>query len=391
MNHTYNNAWLDDVHPNPYADQLAVGFRRLRFARSLEGEYRDYFLQQNFDLKRIALGVGLLIWLAFAVIDFYLVSTDAHWAMLAVRLGVLGLLLACGFLMIQHRHRHLLAPLSLVCICTLGIGAGAVVAIAHRTDPNFPYEGLLLVCMAAYFLVGLRLVEALAASLVILCCYVTLELWAGLPAPRLINNLLFLLFGNLAGAVGCYLLEFKSREHFLISRLMRELADRDSLTGLFNRRSFNRQLERLWRQAQRDEQGLALLVCDVDHFKAYNDRYGHQAGDQALQRVAKVLEDTARRPLDMAVRLGGEEFAVLLYGVTDLEARHCAERLRSALEALAIQHETSQTAPVVTMSIGVACVCPTVDMPLGKLYELYEHADRALYEGKAFGRNRVVA
>lgn len=184
------------------------------------------------------------------------------------------------------------------------MGAGAVVAIAHRSDPSFPYEGLLLVCMAAYFLVGLRLVEALGVSLVILLAYVGLELWAGLPWPRLVNNLLFLLFGNIAGAVGCYLLEFKSREHFLISRLMRVLADHDSLTGLYNRRSFNRQLERLWRQAQRERHGLALLLCDVDHFKAYNDRYGHQSGDLVLQQVARVLEGTARRPLDMAVRLG---------------------------------------------------------------------------------------
>ncbi|MDH4565955.1 GGDEF domain-containing protein [Pseudomonas sp. BN414] len=386
-----NTAWLNDVRPNPYADQLELGFRHLRFTRSLEREYRDYFLEENFDLKRIALSVGLLIWLAFAVLDFYLISSEERWWMLAVRLGVLGLLLVCGVLMLQRRQRHLLAPLSLVCIGALGIGAAAVVAIAHRSDPSFPYEGLLLVCMAAYFLVGLRLVEALGVSLVMVLAYVGLELWAGLPWPRLVNNLLFLLFGNLAGAVGCYLLEFKSREHFLISRLMRVLADHDSLTGLYNRRSFNRQLERLWRQAQREQHGLALLLCDVDHFKAYNDRYGHQAGDQVLQQVARVLEDTARRPLDMAVRLGGEEFAVLLYDIGEQEARRCAEKLRAALEGQSIRHEASPTAPVLTMSIGVACIHPLPGMPLGKLYELYEHADRALYEGKAYGRNRVVA
>ncbi|MDT9110825.1 GGDEF domain-containing protein, partial [Escherichia coli] len=90
--------------------------------------------------------------------------------------------------------------------------------------------------------------------------------------------------------VGCYLLEYKSREHFLVSRLMRLLADHDSLTGLHNRRSFNRQFERLWRQAQRNDQAIALLLCDIDHFKAYNDCYGHQAGDRALQRVGAMIE-----------------------------------------------------------------------------------------------------
>ena len=93
--------------------------------------------------------------------------------------------------------------------------------------------------MAAYFLVGLRLSEAIACSLVVLLAYVLAEWFAGLPVPRLINNVLFLAFGNLIGAVGCYLLEYKSREYFLISRLMRLLAYHDSLTGLHNRRSFN--------------------------------------------------------------------------------------------------------------------------------------------------------
>ncbi|MNN51529.1 Phytochrome-like protein cph2 [compost metagenome] len=104
-----------------------------------------------------------------------------------------------------------------------------------------------------------------------------------------------------------------------------------------------------------------------------------------------MLEETARRPLDMAVRLGGEEFAVLLYGINEQEARNCAEKLRAALEHRAIRHEASPTAPVLTMSIGVACVRPLPGMAPSKLYELYEQADRALYEGKAFGRNRVVA
>lgn len=385
---SFHHAWLDDVRPNPYADQLALGFRLLRFVRPLEREYRAHMREDGFDLKRIALSVGMVIWLAFAGLDSFLIQTQPLWWMLAVRLGVLLLLLACGGLMLQRRHTQLLVPLSLTCIGALGLGSAAVVAIAHTVDPNYPYEGVLLVCMAAYFLVGLRLSEALASSLVLLLAYVGFELLAGLPIPRLVNNVLFLLFGNLMGALGCYLLEFKSREHFLVSRLMRVLAERDSLTGLHNRRSFNRQLERLWRQAQRESQPLALLLCDIDHFKAYNDRYGHQAGDNVLQRVGTVFSEAARRPFDMSVRLGGEEFAVLLYDITEEQARQRAEILRAALEHLDIRHERSDTASMVTMSIGVACLRPAAG---GEIAKLYEHADRALYEAKAFGRNQVVA
>ena len=383
------HAWLDDVRSSPYADQLAAGFRLLRFSRPLEREYRDYLREDTFGLKRVVLAVGMLVWLAFAAFDFVLIKAPEVWWILAVRFAVLLLLGLFGALLIQRKNIHLLQPLSLASLLVLGAAAALVVGIAHRVDPSYPYEGLLLICMAAYFLVGLRLIQALSCSLLVLLAYVGVESWVGsVPLPRLINNTLFLLFGNLMGAVGCYLLEFKSREHFLISRLMRVLADHDSLTGLHNRRSFNRQFERLWRQAQREHCSLALLLCDVDHFKAYNDQYGHQAGDNVLQRIGSLLQDAARRPLDMAVRLGGEEFAVLLYNIDEAQARNHAEALLQALQALNIEHVGSDTASMLTMSIGVSCVQPS---GTGALAQLYEHADRALYEPKAFGRNQVVA
>jgi diguanylate cyclase (GGDEF)-like protein len=381
------HAWLDDVGSSPYADQLSSGFRLLRFANPLEREYRAYVLEHSFDLKRIGLNVGILLWLAFAGLDFAMLPAPEVWWVLGVRLVVLIALLICAGLIPPREHAPLLQPLSLLCISIIGIGAALVVGIAHHGDPNYPYEGLLLVSMAAYFLVGLRLSEALACAWLVLLVYVGVELWVDLPMPRLVNNVLFLLFGNLIGAVGCYLLEFKSREHFLVSQLMRVLAEHDSLTGLHNRRSFNRTFERLGRQAQRDSQSIALLLCDIDHFKAYNDRYGHQAGDSALQRVGSLLNDAGRRPLDMAVRLGGEEFAVLLYGIDETQAWQRGEALRTTLEQLKIPHAGSDTAGVLTMSVGVACIQPAQG---GELAQLYEHADRALYEAKAFGRNQVV-
>ncbi|UTW07438.1 GGDEF domain-containing protein [Pseudomonas benzenivorans] len=382
------DAWLDEVHPSPYAEQLAQGFRALRFGPALEREYRVYVLQDSLVLKRIALSVAMVLWLAFAALDFVMVQGPQVWGMLGVRLVVFALLAICAWPMFRRDCLRLTLPLSLLCILALGVGAALVVGIAHRADPTYPYEGLLLISMGAYFLIGLRLGEAAGCALLVLLSYVAAELWAGLATPQLINNCVFLLFSNLIGAVGCYLLEFKSREHFLISRLMRILADHDSLTGLNNRRSFNRQFERLRRQAQREGRSLALLLCDIDHFKAYNDCYGHQAGDGVLQQVASLLQAVGRRPLDMAVRLGGEEFAVLLYDIGHKEARQRAEVLRSSLEQLGIRHERSDTASMLTMSIGVACFLPGGE---GGFAQLYEHADRALYEAKAFGRNQVVA
>lgn len=380
-------AWLDDVRSNPYADQLALGYRFLRFTPPLEREYRAYMLKDGRELKRVALVFALLVWLAFVAVDLWMITGPLLLALLAIRLAVTVLLLACGRLILLGRHPQLTVPLSMACIGAMGVGAAAIIALGHGQDPLFPYEGLLLVCIAGYFLVGLRLVEALGTSVLVLLCYGLLESAGGLPPARLLNNLLFLVCGNLIGAVGCYLLEFKSREHFLVSQLMRLLAEQDSLTGLHNRRSFNRQLARLWRQAQREQVEVALLLCDVDHFKAYNDHYGHQAGDCALQRLGEVLREAARRPLDMAVRLGGEEFAVLLYGIGPAEAQQRAEVLRQALELLRIEHAGSQTAPVLTLSLGIACRQPSYELAPSVLFE---DADRALYKAKAYGRNQVV-
>ncbi|WP_237044309.1 diguanylate cyclase [Aquipseudomonas alcaligenes] len=383
----FNPDWLADVYSSPYAEQLARGYRRLRFAPALEREYRDYQLRDTLELRRLAVCVAMLVWLAFAGVDIWMIDRPLLFALLAIRLGVALLLLFCGRLILRRSHRELLVPLSIACIGAMGLGAAAIIALGHGQDPFFPYEGLLLVCIAAYFLVGLRLVEAAVTSLLVLLAYGLFEWLGGLEPARLYNNLLFLVVGNLIGALGCYVLELKSREYFLVSRLMSVLAHQDSLTGLHNRRSFDRVLARLWRQAQREERTLALLLCDVDHFKAYNDRYGHKAGDQALQQVGVVLLEAARRPLDLAVRLGGEEFAVLLYDIAPEEARQRAEVLRQAVEARAIAHEASLTAPVLTLSIGLCCLQPGNQQTPGSLFE---HADRALYEAKAFGRNQVV-
>lgn len=381
-----DQAWLDEVRPSPYADQLSQGFRRLRFSQALEREYRASILEESFELKRIALSVAAVIWLALTVFDMAVVP-DSHvsWV-IAIRVLALAVLLVCAFFIVQRRYRHLWLPLSMTCILVLGVGAAMIVGVAHRADPDYPYEGLMLVSMAAYFLVGLRLSEAVVCSLVVLLAYVLAELAAGLPVPKLLNNVLLLTFGNLIGGVGCYLLEHKSREYFLVSRLMRLLAYHDSLTGLHNRRSFNRQFERLWRQAQREGKSLALLLCDIDHFKAYNDSYGHQAGDVALQHVGALIQQAARRPLDMGVRLGGEEFALLLFDIAADEAVRRAEALRQALEQAGISHRESASGKVLTMSVGVAWLSPDSQPQLS---QLYEQADRALYQAKASGRNQV--
>jgi diguanylate cyclase (GGDEF)-like protein len=164
------------------------------------------------------------------------------------------------------------------------------------------------------------------------------------------------------------------------------LANNDALTGIANRRSFDEQLAVEWRRTRRDGASISLLAIDVDHFKKFNDCYGHVEGDACLRRVARVLDDAARRAGDFAARIGGEEFALLLPNASLADASLIAEALREDIQALNIVHSGSPDARV-TISIGVAAAPPE---RIGLMSDLVDRADAALYRAKRAGRNRVV-
>ncbi len=171
-----------------------------------------------------------------------------------------------------------------------------------------------------------------------------------------------------------------------LARELRQLSAEDGLTGIANRRHFDQVLLREWRRATRGRYPLTLVLLDLDYFKDFNDRYGHQAGDECLREVGQVLRAHCRRSGDMAARYGGEEFAVVLPGTGREDAREVAARICADVQALAIPHETSPSGPVVTVSAGVASVVPDRN---GAPADLIELADGALYRAKGSGRNRV--
>jgi len=172
------------------------------------------------------------------------------------------------------------------------------------------------------------------------------------------------------------------------NRRLETISQQDALTGIANRRAFDDRLGLHFADAARTREPLSLVLCDIDHFKAYNDRYGHPAGDDCLRRVAAALALRCKRATDLAARYGGEEFALILPHTPAAGALALIENARGDVGALAIPHEGSQTAAVVSLSAGVATYAGEPGM---RIAELVTRADEALYRAKQFGRNRVVS
>lgn len=181
------------------------------------------------------------------------------------------------------------------------------------------------------------------------------------------------------------LVEERTVELRAANDLLRELNRRDPLTSIANRRHFDEVKEIELRRARRRGQPLSVLMCDVDHFKLYNDNYGHNAGDLCLQQFAQLLTQVFCRAGELVARLGGEEFAVLLPGLDAEQAENAAQRLHRLLEQQPIAHAYSPVAPHITLSIGVAQLGNAPD----NFETLLQRADEALYRAKHQGRNRT--
>lgn len=168
------------------------------------------------------------------------------------------------------------------------------------------------------------------------------------------------------------------------------LATIDALTGIGNRRHFDEQLDAEWARARRDNTPLSLLMIDVDHFKKFNDRYGHQAGDRCLQSIASILSAVGRRPADRAARYGGEEFVMILPNTDAAGCQQVSASFRFALRELGLVHETNPPSKLVTASVGGATIWPSAVQDSVKGSSLIEAADRALFAAKSGGRDRLV-
>ena len=275
-------------------------------------------------------------------------------------------------------------------VVTYHIGTGAGVHLFY-----FPLAGLLALVHWGMREVQLAVRLALALAAYLVCHFAFPPDAALLPlSPRILD---VLYAGSAAGAIllsGLFSYLFRcaiQRAEADLERANRELqqlSSVDDLTGIANRRSLGRALEREWARAARSAHPVAVLMCDVDHFKAYNDQYGHQQGDACLVEIAQVLQLVVSRPGDVVARYGGEEFVLVLPETDHDGAAAVAAAVHQGIAALAIPHEAAPAGGRVTVSIGA---CATVPAPEDEFEAVLARADQLMYAAKAAGRNRTAA
>ena len=376
------------VQQSPHAAQLERGFPRLRFEPSLESEFVSAHRREIRPQIKRNLWLGITFLIIFAALTHFVLGSQTNWRLDLIRLSLFLPLLIIALVVVYSRWYERLYPtVSLIGAPLFGIGAASSAVIAAADGVSL-LSAVVLVTIYIYFMLGMTFYASVGAAIVVFSGFLIAALVQGLPGGPLIIDLSVLAFTNVIGAMVSYSLERANRTNFLEERLLIETASRDGLTGIHNRRFFDEHISALWPQAIRDRSPLVLLLVDIDHFKAYNDYYGHQAGDECLRKVADCLSRSARRPLDVTARYGGEEFAVILYDARRDHAEEAARRIRAGIEALGIEHEASpHPTKRLTVSIGVACVEPVAGRSCFGFIQL---ADEALYSAKERGRDRTV-
>ena len=373
---------------------------RMRFVPDIEVRYLKLFAKKQKRYTRLLLTILIVLYVLFGACDYYILGRDVLpvWA-IRYLVGLPGLLLCYVILRTRWIERfyqwYLVFALVLIILTTHGM-----LFVVTGDAYHLYTSSILAMVMGGLTLTRIGFVGALVTALI----YILVSVYA----QHLLNDLdrtavYYLLLGLWAVmfcVVSAYSFEKSNRNEFLQKILiqrknnqlkranerLKNLVDIDALTGISNRRHFDHVLDEEWRRAKRRQYPLALLMVDIDYFKAYNDSLGHVKGDECLRQVAQNLLAQARRPGDLVARYGGEEFSVILPALDREEAFAVAENFCHKIAEMGVPHPNSDIADCVTVSIGVAVQIPNAHNERG---DLLKQADDALYLAKKRGRNRV--
>lgn len=371
---------------SPFADQRQEGYRWLLFSDFVEEEFRQFYAESNAQRARLLTVLATATVVLSVVV--MVVESMMSLPVIAFNVGILLPTLTITLWASAHprRHRlyqHLLAFSALL----IGMWITSIVTRASMSGMSYYFAAVVAWVFIVWEFVGLPFRHAAFTALTVSGMFIFGSFAWNFQINETVFSTTLLVLANGIGAFCCYQLEYTARRSFLDSKVLAQLAERDGLTGLYNRRSYDEYIERIWRQSRREQAQLTFMLIDIDHFKTFNDQYGHQAGDDALKAVAEVIGHSAQRPLDFAARFGGEEFALVLYGPAQEYGRELPGQIREAVRNLKIVHKQSPTDQYLTVSIGVAMVMSDAKRSMAGAIQM---ADEALYRAKEEGRNRVV-
>lgn len=375
----------------------------LRFPGRVERIFREHHRQQWLAQTRASMLIGIALFAGYALIDGMLFPDEAAalWKLRLAAAMPSALLLFAYTFFARNDTQIQLAYSTLLVLGSFAMAGLTTYLPQEGADLNA--SGVVLVIAFAYIVATLRIWYATATALLISAGHlVTLIHFRDADSPIIIASVADLVTINLIGFYAALVIEVYTRHDFAritLSELDRrqlaednlELLDqskRDPLSGLANRRALERFFNDAWRRASLHSLPVSALMVDLDRFKRFNDKHGHQAGDECLKRVARSVRELVREPTDLVARYGGEEFLVVLTGTEAIAATSVADRIRETVESLEIPNPDGGDPVGVTTSVGVATHWPAAG---GHPAQLVRAADQALYQAKRGGRNRVWA
>ena len=380
---------------------IKSGFPQLFFARQLEKHFFADTLSTRIN-RFFAMGViAIFMYNLFLFTDREMLP-DVYLTAWKIRLGIVTpAMLICLLIM---RRRAFARYIDFLVDFLIILSSGSIILIldlSHHPNVVHYHTGIILIVMFGNIVIRLRFWHAFSVSWLTFFLYIlTVTNITPMTPPVMINSSVVLFTAIIFSLLANYQMERDLRWNYLRNLLteietirlekakddLERLSSSDVLTGLANRRHCDAFLDREWHIGILYRTQLSMLFLDVDDFKAYNDHYGHQAGDICLQKIATVINECVRRPHDLCARYGGEEFIVLLPNTSQESTLEVAEKIRKGVELENIPHAYSRVSPHVTISIGVVSMIPQAGLNQNLLIEM---ADKALYNAKKLGRNQI--
>jgi diguanylate cyclase (GGDEF)-like protein len=380
---------------------MKSGFPQLFFTRQLEQHFLADTLKARINRFFVMGVIAIFMYNLFLFTDREMLP-DVYLTAWKIRLGIVTpAMLICLLIMRRQtfaRYIDFLVDFLIILACGSII---LILELSHHPNVVHYHTGVILIVIFGNIVIRLRFWHAFIVSWLTFFLYIlTVTNIAPMTPPVMINSSVVLFTAIIFSLLANYQMERDLRWNYLRNLLteietirlekakneLERLSSSDELTGLANRRHCDAFLYTEWQMGIRYRTQLSLLFLDVDDFKAYNDHYGHHAGDICLQKIAEVIKECVRRPQDLCARYGGEEFIVILPNTSPESTLQIAEKIRKSVELEKIPHAYSRAGSHVTISIGIVSMIPQAGLNKDILVEM---ADKALYNAKNMGRNRI--